>query len=62
MRKQNPTKIVVKSPTKALNIRMSYDLWKFMRINSIDKEISINQIINTLLNAYKQKHEARDKI
>lgn len=51
----------VKKPTKtrraikALNIRMPYDLWAFMKQCSIEQEISVNEIINKLLTKMKDK-------
>lgn len=38
---------------KAFNIRLSRDLWKFLKKDSIDQEMSMNQIIITCLEKYK---------
>jgi len=48
---------VPKKTIKAFNIRMSHELWVFMKQRSIDQEISVNEIINKELNKMKDRRE-----
>jgi predicted HicB family RNase H-like nuclease len=42
---------------KSFNLRLSKELWSFMKKNSVDHETSINQLITDLLNNYKKRCE-----
>lgn len=43
--------------TKVLTIRMPKELWYFLRKTSLEKEISMNEIVLRCLNKYKEKKE-----
>lgn len=42
---------------KALNIRMPYDMWKFLKQSSLDEEKSINCIIIQQLAKYQNRKQ-----
>lgn len=44
---------------KAVNVRISKELWLFARKKSIDREMSFNKLIEELLINYKKKCEKK---
>lgn len=48
----------MKKDTKALNLRLTKELWSFIKKKSVDREISMNSIIINLLEKYKKKCES----
>lgn len=42
---------------KVLTVRVSKEMWKFLRIESFKQEISTNELILLLLEKYKKKIE-----
>ena len=42
---------------KLFNIRMTKEMWRFLKRNSVENEISMTDIINDLLNNYKKRIE-----
>ena len=42
---------------KSYNIRIPKDMWLFLKYNSLEKEESMNSIINKLLIKYKKRIE-----
>jgi hypothetical protein len=42
---------------KALNLRIHRDLWYFLKMASLNKEISINEIMSNLISKYKENCE-----
>lgn len=45
---------------KSFSVRLPKDLWSFLRRNSIEMELSMNQIIVVCMNNYKEKHENKN--
>lgn len=50
-----------KTDEKRFPLRLSRELWYFLRRHSIDIELSMNQIIVSCMQAYKKKVEKNDK-
>lgn len=44
---------------KLFNVRLPYNIWHFLKLDSIDKEISMNQIIINTLQKYMEKSGKR---
>jgi predicted HicB family RNase H-like nuclease len=44
---------------KAFNVRMSHELWYFLRKTAFDQERPMNDIVITLLNKYKKYLEKK---
>ena len=49
----------VKAKVKALNIRLPLDLWKYIHKTSIDRELSVNALINECLKKYQSNREKK---
>lgn len=46
-----------KTHIKAINIRMSYDMWYFIKQRCIEQETSFNEIVNQQLTKFKEKFD-----
>jgi predicted HicB family RNase H-like nuclease len=46
-----------KEPRKLLSLRLTKEMWKFLRIEAFQKEISTNQLIENILLKYKKRIE-----
>lgn len=41
---------------KAFNVRIPKELWSFLKKDALDKEISLNVLINLCLKKYRELH------
>ena len=46
-----------KEPRKLLTLRLEKDMWKFLRIDAFQQEISTNHLIENILLKYKKRIE-----
>lgn len=49
----------LKDNRKMMTLRMSPEIWRFIKIKAMDTNMSINDLINMRLNKYKEKCEKR---
>lgn len=44
---------------KMMTLRMSPEIWRFVKIKAMDFDLSMNDLINLRLNKYKEKCEKK---
>lgn len=47
--------------TKAFPIRISKEMWKFLKKVSADQEMPMNKIVNNCLEEYKNTYKSKNK-
>lgn len=48
---------LIRKNEKAMTVRLSRDLWLFLKDDAARKETHLNKIINKVLNSYRKKVE-----
>lgn len=49
----------MKDHSKIFNVRMTRELWAFLKKKGVDREISLNEVIIDLAKKYKEKCEKK---
>lgn len=52
-------KIVRAKDDKIFNMRLPKETWMFLKVDSLDKELSMTDIVYTLIDKYKKREEAK---